>query len=75
MAADETLLELIKQHVESDQQQFESQAKTLDEIRTDVKSLLLSRAKTQGMGKILAAAAGSGGLISIVFELYKRFTH
>lgn len=75
MATDDALLALIQQHVENDTRQFEALNEKLDKIDTNTTSLLLSRAKTQGMGKILAAAAGSGGIISLLFEAYKRFTH
>lgn len=73
--ADDALLELIKQHVEDDRRALDSVTAKLDKIDTNVTSLLMSREQTRGIGKVIAAAAGSGGLISLIFEMVKRYTH
>jgi predicted component of type VI protein secretion system len=66
----DALLELIRQHVEDDRAQFSRQNDVLDEIRTDVKSLLESRAHQRGAkGAILAIASGASVIVSGVFAL------
>lgn len=62
--SDNILLELIKQHIETDREQFAAQEATLNRIDANVASLLESRAEQRGAWKLttVIATAISAGL-------------
>ena len=67
---DDALLELIRTHIEDDRAQFRQQHDVLTEIRTDVKSLLESRARSKGArGAVIAIASIASTLVSAGFAL------
>jgi hypothetical protein len=68
----ELLVARLEDHADEDKRRFDAQDAVLTKIDKNVASLLESRAFTRGVGKTVAAAAGSGGLVSLVFELWRR---
>jgi hypothetical protein len=66
------LVARLEDHAAEDRRRFDSQDTVLAKIDKNVASLMESRAFTRGVGKTVAAAAGSGGLVSLIFEIWRR---
>lgn len=60
-------------HMEADERSFEYLREKLDEISTDVKSLVESRGYARGMFQLaLLVVTSSGGLIALISFLMNR---
>lgn len=59
------LIAMLKQHADDDTRRFEAHGEVLTEIRDDVKSLVLARAKQKGAW-VAITAIGSG--VSVVIS-------
>lgn len=62
--SNDVLLELVKQHIESDRQQFDALTATLSRVDTNVQSLLETRAKQRGAWKLAAVVATAASTLA-----------